>query len=286
MILKDSSSGRRVYLLIIIICSSLLGSAQTREPNPLESFLDTQFWLGLRFGTNYTQVKAKNRQTGFSPIDYSTDSLQKSYDNFATPGLQVGLEINMYHRGFSASFQPAFKRSNYNYRSNLEWTGADPNSRFETNYTIDQRLDLIELPLNIKYEIIRNGEIRPFVMVGGFYSIISSSQKDVTIRQVDYSSGQALLASTGTTTLGDKDSFQNFTGYALGAGVNLDYWNIRSVIEISYRRSLTPLTRNTGQQNELASLGETNDKLFLRDINISIGFVFPFRFIDSQFQAR
>lgn len=286
MILKDSSSGSRVYLLIIIICSSLIGSAQSREKNPLESFLDTQFWLGLRFGSNYTQVKAENRHTGFSPIDYSADSLQKSYNNFSTPGLHAGLEINMYHSGFSASFQPAFKRSNYSYGNNLAWTGADPNSRFETKYTIDQRLDLIELPLILKYDVINRGQIRPFVMVGGFYSIIASSQKDVNIRQVDYSSGQALLASAGTTTLGDKDSFQNFSGYALGGGVNLDYWNIRSVIEISYRRSLTPLTKNTGQQNELASLGEINDELFLRDISISIGFVFPFRFIDSQFQAR
>lgn len=286
MILRGSSSGSRFTILMVLFCSSFIGLAQYNGKNPLESFLNTQFWLGLRFGTSYTQVKAEDRFTGFSPINYSADNLEKTYDNFSMPGMHAGLEMNLYHRGFSISFQPTFKRSNYGYQNTLEWSGANPNSQFESNYTIKQRLDLIELPLMLKYDVIRRGEIRPFVMIGGSYSIIASAQKDVTIRQVDFSSGQALSTNVGTTTLGDKDSFQNFTAYAIGGGVNLDYWNIRSVVEVSYRRSLSPLTRTNVQQNELASLGETNDKLFLRDINISVGFVFPFRFIDSQFQSK
>jgi hypothetical protein len=258
-----------------------------RKPtkNPLESFLDTQFWLGLKMGINYAQAFPNQHNTGFSPIDYSADSLQKSYSDFALPGAHMGLEMNFYHNGFSASFQPAYKRSSYKYTSELAWRGALPNSRFETRYEVEQRLDLIELPLMIKYDFIRKGKIRPFFMVGGFYSLIASAQKDIVISQIDYSSGTVLGSFGGKTTLGVKDSFQNFSGISGGAGLNLDYWNIRTVFEINYKRSLTSVTKPNAQQYELASLGETNDEIFLRDLSFSLSFVFPFRFIDQQFKA-
>ncbi|MEO9870018.1 outer membrane beta-barrel protein [Ekhidna sp.] len=263
----------------------VLAQKKPRSKNPLESFLDTQFWLGLKMGVNYTQAFPETRNTGFSPIDYSADSLQKSYDDFALPGAHMGLEMNFYHRGFSASFQPAYKRSRYKYNSALEWIGEQSANRFETRYDVEQRLDLIELPLMIKYDVIQSGKIRPFVMVGGFHTLVISAQKDVKITQTDYSSGNPLTSSGGTTTLGVKDAFKNFSGVSGGIGVNLDYWNIRTVFEINYKHSLTSATQPNIQQNELASLGETNDEIFLRDFSVSLGFVFPFRFIDQQFKA-
>lgn len=286
MIQRDSSfvSKLSCFLLILLLSGSLMAQKKPAA-NPLESFLDTQFWLGLRMGINYTQAFPETRNTGFSPIDYSADSLQKSYDDFALPGAHMGLEMNFYHRGFSALFQPAYKRSRYKYNSLLEWRGESSGNRFETRYDVEQRLDVIELPLMIKYDIIRKGKIRPFVMVGGFHSFIASAQKDVKITQIDYSSGSPLQSSGGTSTLGVKDAFKGFTGVSGGAGVNLDYWNIRTVFEVNYKRSLTSATQPNIQQNELASLGETNDEIFLRDISVSLSFVFPFRFIDQQFKA-
>ncbi|MEM7297795.1 MAG: hypothetical protein AAF391_05975, partial [Bacteroidota bacterium] len=131
-----------------------------RKPakNPLEEFLDTQFWLGLRMGVNYTQAFPETRNTGFSPVDYSADSLQKVYDDFSLPGAHMGLEMNFYHKGFSASFQPAYKRSRYKYSSSLSWQGESSGDQFETTYDVQQRLDLIELPLMIKYDMIRSGK--------------------------------------------------------------------------------------------------------------------------------
>ncbi|WP_420317694.1 outer membrane beta-barrel protein [Ekhidna sp.] len=255
------------------------------EKNPLEAFLDTQFWLGLKMGINYTQAFPETRNTGFSPINYSADTLQKSYNDFALPGAHMGLEMNFYHRGFSVSFQPAYKRSNYKYNSLLAWSGDNSGNRFETRYDIVQRLDLIELPLMIKYDVIRSGKIRPFVMLGGFNTRILAAQKEVEITQIDYSSGNPLMSDGGSTSLGVKDAFKAFSGVAGGVGLNLDYWNIRTVFEINYKRSLTSATQPNVQQNELASLGETNDEVFLRDFNVSLSFVFPFRFIDSQFKA-
>jgi len=283
---RDSSYGSKfsIFLLLAFLSTAAIGQ---RKPsgNPLEDFLDTQFWLGLKMGVNYTQAFPETRNTGFSPIDYSADSLEKSYDDFALPGAHMGLEMNFYHKGFSVSFQPAYKRSRYSYSSELEWRGESSGNQFVTRYDVEQRLDLIELPLMLKYDFIRSGKIRPFLMVGGFHSFVISAQKEIDITQIDFSSGTPLRSDGGNSTLGVKDSFQSFSGVSGGIGVNLDYWNIRTVFEINYKHSLTSATKTNTQQNELASLGETNDEIFLRDFNVSLGFVFPFRFIDQQFKA-
>ncbi|NQZ76646.1 MAG: outer membrane beta-barrel protein [Ekhidna sp.] len=285
MIPKDSLLGNRITIVSILFLLALTSEGQYNGKKSLEGFLDTQFWLGLKVGVNYTQAFPETRNSGFSPIDYSSDSLQKNYDDFALPGAHVGLEMNFYHKGFSISFQPAYKRSRYQYNSMLNWRGANSGNRFETRYDVEQRLDLIELPLMLKYDIIRSGKIRPFVMVGGFHSRIASAQKDVEVTQIDYSSGTPLTSGGGNTTLGVKDSFRAFSGISGGVGVNLDYWNIRTVFEVNYKRSLSSATRQNVSQNELASFGEMSDEVFLRDINISLGFVFPFRFINSSLKA-
>ena len=279
------SSGSKLLTLTLLFLVVSPLQAQYNGKKSLEGFLDTQFWLGLKLGTNFTQAFPEERITGFSPIDYSTDSLEKSYDDFALPGIHMGLEMTFYYKGFSISFQPTYKRSRYKYSSQLAWQGETSGTRFETRYDVEQKLDLIELPLMVKYDVIRTGKIRPFVMAGGFHSIIASAQKEVDITQTDFSSGTPLQSDGGSTILGVSDSFQNFSGVAGGLGVNLDYWNIRTVFEVRYQRGLTAATKDNVRQNELASLGETNDEIFLRDLNVSLSFIFPFRFIDSQLKA-
>ncbi len=287
MIRRDLSFANRVVAFaLILLCANLLyAQKKPKSTNPLEGFLDTQFWLGLKMGVNVTQAFPETRNTGFSPIDYSADSLEKSYEEFNLPGAHMGLEMNFYHKGFSVSFQPAYKRSRFEYTSQLEWSGESSGNRFTTRYDVEQRVDLIELPLMVKYDFIRSGKIRPFVMAGGFHSFIASAQKEVDITNTDFSSGTPLTSDGGTTIIGVKDAFQAFSGVSGGVGLNLDYWNIRTVFEIKYSRGLTALTKPNIQENEFASLGETNDEIFLRDINVSLGFVFPFRFIDQQFKA-
>ena len=280
------SASKRCLLILLLLVGSSSTFAQKKLPkDAFESFLETQFWLGLKFGVNYTQAFPEQRNSGFSPINYSTDSLQKSYDDFSMPGAHMGLEMNFYHRGFSVSFQPAYKRSSYSYANSIAWQGEQITSRLETTYDIEQRLDLIELPLMIKADIIRKGNIRPFLMVGGFYSIVTSAQRDVDITETTFTDGTSLVSDAGSFAISDKDSFQNFYGIGGGAGVNLDFWNIRTVLEVNYKRSISNVTKSNVRQNELGSLGEINDEISLRDISVSANFIFPFRFIDQQFKA-
>jgi len=283
---RDLSSGSKLITFCALLLIVFASKAQYNGKKSIDGFLDTQFWLGLKIGGNVTQAFPDVRNAGFSPINYSSDTLRKDYQDFSLPGAHMGLEMNFYHKGFSVSFQPAYKRSRFEYSSELEWRGETSTNRFQTRYDVEQRLDVIELPLMIKYDLKKSGNVRPFVMLGGFHSRIASAQKEVNITQTDYSSGTPLTSDGGRTLLGVKDAFKPFSGVSGGVGVNLDYWNIRTVFEINYKRALNSATRPNIQENEFASLGEINDEVFLRDINISLGFVFPFRFIDKQFSAR
>lgn len=272
-----------LFLFLLLVCTVAVG--QRKPKNQLESFLDTQFWLGLRMGINATEAVPESRHSGLSPIDYSLDSLNKEYSNFRLPGASMGLEMNFYHKGFSVSFQPSYKVNKFSYSSQFLWLGAQPSSRFETEYSTEQKLDVLELPLMLKRDLKLKGKVRPFVMFGGCYSIVTAAQKTVKTTQTDYSSGTALTTTISAITLGGKEAFQNFSGIAGGAGVNLDYWNIRTVFEVGYSRSLTPVTVPGAREERLASIGEVNDDLKLNNLNISLSLVFPFRFIDQQFRA-
>ena len=45
----------------------------------------------------------------FSPLDYESENLQKTYDVFNLVGGQAGLDLSFYHKGFSIGLQPTFK---------------------------------------------------------------------------------------------------------------------------------------------------------------------------------
>lgn len=279
--------GTNIVLIFLLVGSvDCFGQRRPQRSKPTDDFLATQFWLGFRVGYNSTLVKPESRLSGFSPINYSSEALEKEYDDFSTPGMHIGLEMNFYWYGMSFSFQPKFKRTNFQYTNSLEWTGEDVDSRFTTTYNAKQKLDLVEIPIIFKYELIRSGKIRPFIMAGGYYSLITSAQKEVDIMQTDYSSGQPIAYSGGEVSLGVQDAFQNFYGAIAGAGVNLDYWNIRTVFEVGYNYGLSSITEENVTQAELEALGDINDELKIDELNVSLSFIFPFRFIDSSLKSR
>lgn len=284
-----SYANRALLVFALLLCTQL--SVAQRKPKPLkssfESFLDTQWWLGLRFGMNYTQPDPVNRFSALSPINYDQSVLDKTYESFGEAGVQAGLDFTFYHRGFSIGLQPTFKVFKYSYFSDLEWVGNDT-EQFETRYDVNQSISTIEVPLVLKYDLMKRGEIRPFVFAGLQYSFVIGAEKNVTVTHTDYGSGTPQKYKGGAISLGVKDQFKNFYGALGGAGVSLDAGNIRSVLEVSYLYGLSPVTetKNLYQENELVSLGEVNDEIKLNNINISLSFVFPLRYIDKTFQSN
>lgn len=290
MMQKDSLSIKRLLSLgLIVIATMAMAEAQPiKKPKankPKYGFLDTQFWLGVKFGTNLANPIPQSQFSGFSPIDYPRGSLMKTYDSYVLPGGQAGMEMTFYHRGFSLGLHPMYQRSRYRYTNRLEWNGEEASERFATMYESEQRIDVINLPIFLKYDLIQEGQIRPFVLGGAFYSFITGAERQVKITQTDYSFGSPQTIDGGTLNLGVKDAFKNYYGWVAGGGASFDYWNIRTVVEITYNQSLNSLTREGTGQNELSSVGDINDDIHLSHIVGSLSFVFPLRFIDKQFQA-
>ncbi|MEM9895837.1 MAG: outer membrane beta-barrel protein [Bacteroidota bacterium] len=285
---KDLSYASRYLIVAAFLLLASAGNAQRKGPpksTGLEAFLQTQFWLGLRFGTNISTINVEEQYSGLSPINYDPDLLRKNYENFKMPGAQVGLEMNLYHKGFSISFQPSYRVNRYRYSSTLNYQRVDETPAFEARYDIKQQLSTLELPLVLKYDFIRKGKIRPFVMAGAFHARILGAQKEFEISEVDFDNTNSIESNTGSIIVGTKDHFQPFSGLIGGIGVNLDYWNIRTVFEIGYRHSLTQATIGNSRQEQLTSLGEAEDRLAIHDLNASLSFVFPFRFISSGLRA-
>ena len=290
MIPNACSYASKLLLLAVFMLGFQQGSVAQRKPksqsSAFENFLDTQWWLGLRFGLNYTQPDPVNRYSALNAVDYEGSTLNKSYDPFALAGAQAGLDVTFYHKGISIALQPTYKAMRYSYFSDLEWSGTTDADRFETRYDIVQSLSVLEVPLVVKYDIMKHGTMRPFVMAGLQQSLLIGAEKDTEITHTDYVSGSPEEYSGGKIDLGAKDQFKNFYGAVGGIGVNLDAGNIRTIFEASYLYALNAVTKTASlyRENELVSLGEVNDELKLNNLNFSLSFVFPLRYIDKTFQ--
>lgn len=287
---ENSLSGKICLFLLLIITSFSVSAQQKRGPGIggyAEEFLKTQWWLGIKIGTNLTNPIPAESYSAISTMGLPEQDMGKEYENFNLPGAQAGLDITFYHRGFAIGIQPTYKRVRYRYITNRSWQGPGLVNAFDMQHRIEQRIDAVDLPLSIKYEIIQSGKTRPFVMAGGYYAFITHAEKKVDVTYTDYAAGEPIPTSGGTQILGTTQQFQNYAGVLGGAGVSLDYFNIRTVFEVVYFRGLTDVTNSSNRftQTELTSIGDVNDELTLDNINVSLSFVFPLRFIDKQFQA-
>ncbi|MBK6267174.1 PorT family protein [Marivirga sp. S37H4] len=280
-----------IFLLLIGMFSISSAEGQTffkkkKKRNLSEDFLKTQWWLGIRGGINFTNAQPITRYSGFNPINYSEESLEKEYKNFENPGFQMGLDITFYHAGFSIATFPSFYIHNIGYESNRQWEGETEFDRYETNYAVDQSITFIDLPVAVKYDILQH-KVRPFVMAGAFYSFKFASNKEVNIRETDYASGSPQSYDRATLNLNNPEEFMNNWGVLGGAGVSFDFWNIRTILDLQYRHSFRSVVNSSERfkESEFSAFGEVQDDYSLQNYSGSISFVFPLRYIDSQFKA-
>ncbi|MEL6556634.1 MAG: porin family protein [Bacteroidota bacterium] len=273
-------------LLTLMLFSGASLQAQNYQ-NYVKEFLSTQWWLGFKIGTNFTSANPTERFSGISPTNYDPNGLLKAYDDYSLAGVSAGLDITFYHKGLSIGIQPNFRRSRFSYQNELFWQGESPLQRFETDFEQLQKIDFFDIPLFFKYDLLQK-KVRPFIMVGGYFSFITNAEKELVVNQRDFSSGTVQNISSGTLNLGVTNNFERFNyGVLGGVGVSYDFWNIRAVLEASYRYGLNNVTDENQRfaESQLVSIGDLNDNIELRSINVSMSFVFPLRFISKQFQA-
>ncbi|MEQ8927368.1 MAG: porin family protein [Fulvivirga sp.] len=285
---------KKIHCLIIFLSVAGMACAQpaylnkynSKKPSQGDKFLKTQWWLGFKAGVNLTKATSDATYSGYSPTNYDASLLEKKYDSYDGANGQAGLEITFYHQGFSFSFQPNYRRQTFAYSNAYEWTSSeDAGNTISLNYDQNHKLDFIDLPLIIKYDILKSTKLRPFVQAGFFYSTLVSALKEVEISGEDLASGSAGPFENQTVIIGADNLFiKPSWGYLVGGGVAYDFWNVRLVLDASYRIGLTNITnaQNRYSENQLSGLGDAMDDIQLDNISINFGLLFPLRFISSD----
>ena len=260
---------------------------RSSRPNA-QSYLATQWWLGMRGGFNLGGVNVENRYSVIEPIDYNILLLAKDYNNFARMGNQASLDFSFYYKGIYICLQPGYRHTRIAYSNDYFWFDRDnPGTELQLTYAHENKLDHLEIPLIIKYDIIGT-KLRPFVQVGVFNAWLINATKTLDITGIDVASGGTNEFTTGTISGGATQLFNNnYWGLLVGAGVHYHLGNIRLNLDVSYRHGMSDVTRPSARygSDSFVGVGEAQDDLSMNNISVSFGCMFPLKFLSSSFKS-
>jgi hypothetical protein len=286
---------KHFYLLIICLLVSSAIHAQPRRKTPASynagnaqdaKFLEKQWWLGFKAGINLSGADVITAYSALSPVNYTPSG--KSYDNYSEPGVVAGLEVSFYYKGFSVSFQPAYRNAIFSYSNQYLWEDSGiPENRLELTYDQRQQLDYADFPLLFRYDITST-RLRPYVQVGAAYTVLIDAAKSVTVSGIDYASGGQNEFTNEPIIVGAKQLFAQYQ-WALtgGAGVNYHVGNIRVNLDLQYRKgmSLANSTENRYGNAQLAGVGDAMDDIKINSFMITLGTLFPLRFLTKGYSS-
>lgn len=252
-------------------------------------FLEKQWWLGFKAGANSSKVNVTNRYSVISPTNYELTSISKKYDNFGLMGSQAALEVSFYFKGFLLSFQPTYQHTRFSYTTNYEWTSdTHETDRVQLSYYQEQKVDYAVLPLIVKYDIA-GSKLRPYVQAGIYSAMRLNATKSLNTSGVDYAAGGQNQFKTETIDVGVDDLFAKYHwGLLGGVGLNYNFKNhVRVNVDVMYKLGMSNITstENRYGSDRLAGVGDAMDDMKLDNISISLGCLFPLRFLQSSLQT-
>lgn len=288
----------KILLLITIITTSALlppqtalaqGKAKKRKPAIKNSSSDiNQWWIGVRGGVNLSSATASKSYSVFTYTSGITEGTnKKQYESFSLPGLQFGFTVSYeFIRGLSANLLPSYTSNRFAYNNAFQWTDTqDPSKRVTTAYHFETRLQYIEIPLSIKYELT-SGRFKPYVQAGGYYGLLTDAIKKVTTSGIDKASGADTEINVSELSVGIEDRTQkNNFGVLGGAGFTYNVGNARLGLEVNYFYGLQNLDQGGMKftDNQLISgTYDVPDDYALNNINISMQVIIPLKFITSK----
>ncbi len=286
---------KQLFTILMLLAVCLSSSAQTKrkqgglaaKPSQQNKFLEKQWWLGFKAGTNLSEASPIKRYAVMTPTNYAVALTDKSYDSFSKTGSQATLEATFYFKGFSFSVQPTYRHSRFSYSNQFQWDNPEnPAERLVLEYDQEQKIDYADFPLIVKYDILRS-KLRPYVQAGIFYSLLINANKSVQVTGTDYASGGTNQFTNEPIIVGAKDLFDNYWGLMAGAGVDYNFGNVRVVLDASYWKGMSNITNvdNRFGNDRLAGIGDAQDDLDLNNIVISAGVLFPMRFLSNSFKT-
>ena len=285
-----------LFILVLLLSSTLLAQEKrsvipfntTRKKANANQFIEQQWWLGFKAGINWAKASPIKRYTILTPTNYDASLVDKKYDSFKEIGFQTTIEITYYYHGFYFSVQPSYINSIFTYSNQLKWiNSANTNQSLTQNYSQSQKVEYADFPFYVKYDITGRN-LRPFVQLGMFCSVLLNAQKSVTVSSTDIASGGTNQIDSQPLITGAKDLFGNYWGFTGGAGATYQMGNVRLTLEANYRQSLANIVnaKNRFGNDRLSGIGDAQDDLNLKNIVVSAGVLFPMRYLSTSFKSN
>jgi len=285
-------------MLCFVVALAASGQEKKRKPSAYnqqkqnkedEKFLEKQWWLGFKAGPNLSKAHVVKTYSIIAPTNYEASTIVKKYDNFSLVGAQATIEVSFYFKRFLFSFQPTYQNSRFAYSNSFVWSSeSDLTNRVELNFEQEQKLDHAILPLIIKYDIYGN-RLRPYVQLGAYSAILINATKSVTSSGIDNAAGGENVFQNEPIIVGAKDLFaKSYWGLLGGLGVNYNLGNnVRLNLDIMYKYGMSNIssTENRYGSDRLSGVGDAMDDLTLDNLSVSIGCLFPMRFLSSGFKS-
>src|SRR5688500_16952130 len=113
---------KRLYLFILclLLVSSALAQAKRKKPanfnkqsNENDQFLQKQWWLGFKAGTNLSKAVVGKSYAVMVPTSQGQLPASKKYKNFSKLGSQAALEITFTYKQLSISLQPTYRHASF-----------------------------------------------------------------------------------------------------------------------------------------------------------------------------
>lgn len=289
---------KRLLLWFTVLAFTSTSFAQSQRKPPAgfkrkanekqNSFLDKQWWIGLKVGPNLTKASPETRYSILTPTNYALPLTDKKYDGFSKIGSQATLEITFNYKGIGISFQPTYRLSRFTYTNEFMWDNPENSiEMLELNYDHELKIDYADLPLIIKYDFAGN-TLKPYVQAGIFYSMLINANKTVDITGTDFASGGTNVLSSEPVIVGAKDLFhKSYWGIMAGTGLHYNLGNVRLVLDMSYRIGMSNITntKNRFSNDRLSGIGDAMDDMKTDNVVISIGCLFPMRFLSTSFKS-
>lgn len=287
-----------VLLCLLIISVGAYAQEKKRKPSAYnkqkqnqedEKFLEKQWWLGFKAGANLSKANVEKSYSIIAPTNYDASSIGKQYDNYNLVGSQATIEVSFYFKRFLLSFQPTYQHSRFAYSNAFEWSSTDEvANHVQLTFEQEQKIDHAILPLIIKYDIYGN-RLRPYAQIGVYSAILLNATKSVTTTGIDNAAGGENQFATETINVGATDLFAKYHWGLIG-GVGLNYNlgnNVRLNFDVMYKMGMSNIssTDNRYGSDRLAGVGDAMDDLTLDNISVSLGCLFPMRFLSSGFKT-
>jgi hypothetical protein len=291
---------KRLYLLVL--CLSLLICAQAqrntskkkkpssynKQTTENQSFLDKQWWLGFKAGVNLSDAIVTKKYAVISPTNYSSTLIDKQYTSYKKLGVQAGIEITFFYKGVSISLQPTYRNVLLEYSNHFEWAEVEnPNNYLELDYLQEISLDYVDFPLLVKYNVL-NRKLKPYIQAGAYMSLLVNATKSLTVSGMDKASGGDNTFESDPVIVGAKDLFaKNHWGLLGGIGLNYNLGNVRLNLDVQYKYGMSNIssTSERNSSDRLSGMGDNLDDMTLNNISISLGCLFPLRFLTSGYKS-